>query len=409
MTSIIKIDELLKKWSVNRENLKKILTGKQKFLPFNLLSKLEQYPNNEVCHKKFNFAIPSNKCIECTELSLLSKSGDFTHEDLEINSKNNKNLKIRAGKYQTELSTISYDNIDLNFAYSNLKHKKIFSDLKAKTKILIIEDGDFESREIVMSVCLEWLSIVNVNFFWFYKCDNVVMIRKIVEPQIDVDMNENKLLSILYFILTLSDKNFVHGEESLLFMGIVNCKKYKLEINGKTIKHDITVHIKTSDKSSLLIEGYGSNVFIPSKTFNKNSNATIPISIKLTRKTHSNDYFDFPMLQEYKIHIIPIIKMTPEIFEYRENICLNVFKPLTVYLWFIALLCNTIFYNLISIELLNVFFFENELEHIISSVREKHSQLDVSYDEIKQLCINLNFSMKIDLLEKLREYIEAKL
>ena len=413
----IEIEKILNEWTIRRDTLRKIFVGKEKFASFMLNEKLNSYPSSGICDYKFNFALEGNKCSGCNELSLLTKTGDFTIEDINITLDDHDDVKLRASKFPHISCEISYEKDKLSFAYNNLPQLSIFKpkDL-VNVKILLYKDPNdnicLKAREIVTACIQEWLSSPSITFVGAYSCDSLVLINKIVSPRIPLNLKFNNMCSVIYQLISGSEKNFVHGKESLEYLYIKGGIEKIVKTKGESIKHKCSVLIKTCESTSINVNGYNYDVFVPSSTFDKTYEGSFPIDVKVFKTNKKSKVsFNFPMMNEYKEIAHFVIPISEELFTYREKISVNVFKPLTVYIWLIAFLCNEQMYNCLMTneELLDIFFFPEDLLKIKHEVITRHSTPIIYYSEIKALCLSLRFTMKLDVFEEAKTYLIEQL
>lgn len=399
MTSSVKtkIDDLLKFWNTKRSEFVKTICNPERSQNVDIFSLYTLYGTDSNCDSKFGFSLPSERCIGCTELSLLTKSGEFNHEDLDISNSEMKRYSIRASKYALQSYILNYTkNKTLNFL-RNFKCLSFFTFPKSK-KIIICKIENIHAHEITIASLIEKKIYIVSNFFWSYSCKNLVIINKVRNRSrvlSEGDYRKELIFYIFKKLKNLSENYFIHGRESLEYIEIIS-----------NDKRDYSIILTPCEKSSFLtIASDQKNIILfTSTSFSQSENSTIPLSFKYLENT-TELTFDIPMIEEYSRMITPVIKMSEEIFLYYDEKCLNVFQPFRLYIWILVFMCNRKFFEIIPRDFLELFFFEDEIEHVIMHVVEFHSQPIVSYEEIKNLAITANISMKINLMNLLTDYL----
>lgn len=267
--------------------------------------------------------------------------------------------------------------------------------------------NDNISRELILTCAIEFFDIVKGSVFWEYSCSNRVLIRREPELRIPNELTENELNIVILQLLNISRKNICHGSESLNHLFITRCPSFEQKLSSVKINSNIMCILEPTNNTSLLIDGYKHNVFIPPLYFDKNLDKKLSVDVYYNTSNKNKNAFeiDFPLIEETKRHIVPFIYCDSNFFEYREKIGVNIFKEGSVYVWIIAFLCNKKLFDLININLLNKLFFKNDIEQIRDECRRKHSKKYVSFEEIKELCCNLNFKMKVGILDKISKYL----
>ncbi len=406
---IIIVTDYIEFWKNKREELRKLCTGKERFKDFDLYSKLFRCESKGICSKRFNFTENGNKCVRCNELSLLSNTGFFEHENLPIVVENNSDFILRTKLYPVPQNTkVYFEDSSFDRMY-NGTNDEFFKPREGRFKILRVPPNENE-RQIILGSMMSWITSIKPTFFGSYICDNLVMINKQTVKNIPDDINLKGMYSVLFSLICSSQDGFVHGRESL---GYLYVNKFKTSETYKKLKivHDYQVNVSTCDRSSLCIEGYNQyRIFVPSSLVS-NDHVTLTVEAKMSRdEGHSSVHF-MPIMDEFKNLLHYVIRMTPESFNYREVNSYNVFPEFTIYLWLIAFLCNYNLYEILTADkrLLLHFFFSDEIDTILETVREYHQYEGISYLTIKDICIALDFSMKIGIISNVKQYIAERL
>lgn len=382
----LNFEDLSKKWKENRDSMRKITVGKNGFKRIDINSYLKNNGNNNICNHRFNFVKQINRCISCSEICFISEDGEPEKEEITIDGLVLLTQKLELPKNEC---FINFKTVDFTNFLELIPKLSEFKTNREYTYLLEFFNCK-KFRYVALCCVMEWCKINN-PLFAAYLCDNFVIVNSFPANVIDEFYPED-CISVLKILAKYSEK-IIHGRESLNYLNIYR-KGNKLE-----------VQMIPCNYTAIEVKGYNNkNIFIPSKNYNPNYNSRFYADVVIGERPENHKVnCDFPMMEEYKYMSVFVVRMTQELFDYYENTSFNVFPPFRFYIWIIVLLSNSNFFKSMNLELLKLLFFESELNMILDRVKRNH-ETEVTYEHVKQFCIETNFAMKFEALDLVSDF-----
>ena len=388
---IIILEYLLKYWKDDVINIRKICSGLKRFNSLNLNTILKNNEKRNICNKRFNYTKKANRCSFCSSFCMLTENGEPCEKEIDIGE-----IMLTTTKHELPDEILSFQESNNSIHVKNLqifKRSEYFLQQEMTYQKIILKNPNM--RRVLFCSIIGWLKVDN-PLVAAYLCDNFVIVKKVGKYKI-TSYGERELIAILKKIYKLGCE-FIHGQESMEFLDIYIKER------------EIIVQITPCESSSFLINGYyDTKVFLPSKYYDENYEESFPIDVLIRKRPSTHRMIaDFPVMDEYQELTIFVIRMTRELFEYYKNTCYNIFPQFKLYLWVIVLMSDRNIYQSFTDELLNLFFFEEDILKLRGEIPRLHMIEKCTHEQIKEFCIEMNFAMKFEIRSLLKSFIQNK-
>lgn len=400
--TIVKVDDLFSYWNQNFKEIKRQVLGHypKENESYNINERIYICNDqNDICSHKFNFLFPGNRCKMCNSLSLLTKNGDIKNKEIKIDFGKHKNKSIIVEQYhtdETEYGIIKPIKLNTEKLFECLSPVSFNNtDFYEKCKTYKNTSNDHSNYAIMASLFHEF-GIEN-RFLYYYVCCNNINIVKLLPISVggfdDIVLTNEYANSIIEYIFSsFSECDIVHGD---------NCIDY-LSFDFKN--SNLIIYIDPSNKTSFANEGYNKKKIslVSNDKFKETEFNNIKTGVYFTKdENYSNNNQSFipvsPVIDNNDIYYNEFYYASTELFEFTEKTGINIFKTFQFYLWLLVLLCEDKFFKCVNVDNYKMFFFPEDLELLISKIKEQHNRR-TTYRDIKDLMIDINLRLRFDFL-----------
>jgi len=410
------IDTLFESWKLIEDEIRRMALGKYNGVgkKFNLNNQIPNY-DGKTCEQKFNFLLEGNRCLSCNSLSLLTKDGNLNDKIIiESGKQKGKEIIITNFEKYLDIDLCTYEPLMVNFKNlrENLPPLVIFNDI-LNENIVYMKNIDYVGHLILISVFMKFLKLGENTLISAYQCNSIKLINYNYDffELKDKNLSSDNCLSIFIRIFELcANYSFFHGSPDISFIkfyfpNVNSIRKY----GDKEYNLSVKISILPGPYSSISIPGYENKTICFVSNNTKPVTQFVPLSVKIEKNNQMCQVdLENPTLPNYNQNSIIYIKATQQLFEFCENTGISIFDNLSIYCWLIILLCEKNFYdNFVQPhkDLLEKIFFVDELENILNESKKWHNKKSPKYEECKNMMINLNISMKFDVLYLINSYL----